>query len=430
MYIEDEAAGEPLEIGKQYCLLIAVNRYHDWLPLENPVRDAKALKQVLTNRYRMDEFIELYDENATKANILSVFSGLRETLSTDDSILIYYAGHGLYDETIDTGFWIPYDAGTDRAARQNWIPNSQISDFITNLRAIHAFLISDSCFSGGILNLVRGLHELDEFEEASQYFNKAYSRVARQVITSGAFEDVPDKSSFSKALITALKSNHRLLIDPYMLFSEIRLSVRETTPLIGNLKVAGHEDGASFLLFLKPGAAVTDGAAAEPAGDVSLCFGAGGGVTFPLGDVGAVSDSGSSMDCFAGLKTDSVGAILMAGISVGAFISSTNASSEYEYEIRAFSFGGIGRAGFELGFLDAYAECTAGVMAGGVDYLQPYVGITDLSFVKPYCLPRLGVSVHTPFSVNVNLSCGFLAVFYDNNPYFAIVPSIRIEYEN
>jgi hypothetical protein len=430
MHIEDEAAGAPLSIGKQYCLLIGVSRYSEWLPLENPVRDARALKSVLTSRYRMDECIELYDENATKANIVSTFSRLKGSLSSNDSILIYYAGHGHYEESSDTGFWIPYDAGTDRSARSNWISNSEISDYISRLASIHVFLISDSCFSGGILNLSRGFREMDEFEEASQYFNKAYLRVARQVITSGAFEDVPDKSSFSKALIETLKSNHHLLIDPYILFSEIRLSVKETTPLIGNLKKAGHQDGASFLLFLKEGANVPDSTkAGDQAGGISLCIGVGGGMMLPTAEVGSIMEPGNAFDGYIGIKTKNGPVIWMAGISLGSFYSATNAQSEYAYDILAFSFGALARIGLSFGFLDLFAECSAGAMAAGVDYLQSYAGITDSAVLKPYCEPKAGITIHTPFAVNVSIACGFMALFFDNNPYLAIVPSVRIEYE-
>ncbi|MBN1411604.1 MAG: caspase family protein [Spirochaetales bacterium] len=435
MHIEDEPVQRPLAIGRQYCLLVAVNRYSDWLPLENPVRDAAALKQVLMHRYRMDEFIELYDEKATKAGIEAVFSRLKDRLERNDSILIYYAGHGYYDAGEDTGFWIPHDAGTDRVARKNWISNSEIRDFMANLDAIHVFLISDSCFSGGILNLVRGLGEWEELGKASPYFNKAYTRVSRQVITSGAFEYVPDRSSFSRALITSLQNNNRLLMDPYMLFNEIRLSVRETTPLIGNLKTAGHEDGASFLLFLQNEADRVDGVPMEisviyPQNKVPLCFGGGGGMAFPVGDVGAIMNLGNTVDGSFLFKFKSDPVYYMTGISLGGFFSSTNAESEYEYNILAFSCGLAGRAGYTLDVLDIYAECTAGVLIGGVDYRQTYVGINDIPFIKPYCQPGLGVNLHTPFFVNLNLSCGFLMVFYDNNPYMAIVPSVRIEYEN
>ena len=57
-------------VGKQYLLLIAIDRYKEWLPLKNPVKDAREIKEILLTRYYIDRVIELYDTNATKANIL------------------------------------------------------------------------------------------------------------------------------------------------------------------------------------------------------------------------------------------------------------------------------------------------------------------------------------------------------------------------
>ena len=60
-------------VGKQYLVLIGINKYKEWSSLKGPVRDTKALKKILVSQYYIDEVIELYDENATKANIIKLF---------------------------------------------------------------------------------------------------------------------------------------------------------------------------------------------------------------------------------------------------------------------------------------------------------------------------------------------------------------------
>lgn len=240
----DEYAG----VGKQYILLIAINKYKEWNPLKNPVADAKQLKNIFLENYYVDEIIELYDDEATKSGILKTFKGLQDKINSDDSLLIYYAGHGYLDNEITkNAYWIPSDGGLDNFSQDNWIPNSSIRGMIGAIKSKHILLVSDSCFSGDLLNAHRG--KTPSINE--EYFANAYKRRARQILTSGSSEEVPDESSFSRQFILALRDNNRPLIDPLMIFNEIRLGVRGTTPMLGSLEGTDHQEGASFLLFRK-----------------------------------------------------------------------------------------------------------------------------------------------------------------------------------
>ncbi len=235
-------------VGKQRLVLIAVNRYREWPHLQYPTVDAKAIRDILTSRYYIDEVIELYDEEATKANILKLFANLQKEVKTDDSLLIYYAGHGHLDNMANIGFWILTDGGVDEYSQSNWLPNSQIRGLIRSLRTKHFLLISDSCFSGDLLDVTRAKPpSIDQ-----SYFKKAYSRICRQVLTSGASEAVPDRSEFTFQLKLALENNHSTYLDPLMIYNQVRLGISKTIPLLGNLQDTGHQQGASFILFLKP----------------------------------------------------------------------------------------------------------------------------------------------------------------------------------
>ena len=132
-------------------------------------------------------------------------------------------------------------------AQDNWLANNQIRGFIKKMKARHIALVSDSCFSGDILNPSRGLVS----GITDEYFKNAYNRVSRQVLTSGASETVPDVSPFAQQLKFALEGNNKPYLDPLMIYNEIRLGVSGTTPLFGNLKGSGHQEGASFIFFLK-----------------------------------------------------------------------------------------------------------------------------------------------------------------------------------
>ncbi len=236
--------GADVKIGKQYAVLIAIDRYTEWTPLRNPVKDAKAVKDVLSRRYYIDEFIELYDADASSAGIRQLFGRLIDTVGPTDSVFVYYAGHG-YTDRFQTGFWIPVDGGTNVDSQDRWIPNQQIRNFITQMKARSVALFADSCFSGDLLNVQRGATPTID----SEYFRSALRYTARQVLTSGASESVPDESEFARQFRNLLESNTEAYLDPLAMYDRIRRGVAKTLPLFGTLP--GHETGGSFVLFLQ-----------------------------------------------------------------------------------------------------------------------------------------------------------------------------------
>jgi hypothetical protein len=49
-----------------------------------------------------------------------------------------------------------------------------------------------------------------------------------------------------------LRKNTAPLLDPYAIHNDVRLAVRGTTPLLGSLAQASHQDGATFIFFRQP----------------------------------------------------------------------------------------------------------------------------------------------------------------------------------
>ncbi|MDR2634321.1 MAG: caspase family protein [Treponema sp.] len=247
--------GEQARVGKQYALFIAIDRYREWPGLKRPVADAREIRDILREHYYIDELIELYDADATRTNIARIFTELQGKLDTHDSLFIYYAGHGYFDEASNAGFWIPADAGMNVYAQENWLSNSLIRGYISRLKAIHVFMVNDSCFSGDILNTSRSLPALVD----NAYYRRAYALISRQVLTAGSIEKVPDESEFSQAIKMCLRKNTAPLLDPYAIYSDIRLSIQASTPILGNLNQASHQDGATFIFFKRPVPPITDG---------------------------------------------------------------------------------------------------------------------------------------------------------------------------
>ena len=239
-----EDFGAQIQIGKQWAVFIAIDRYREWPPLSNPVKDARELRGILTENYFIDEVRELYNTDATAANIRRLFADLRRDVGANDSVFLFYAGHGHTDDLTLTGSWIPTDGGRDEMAQSNWLPNIQVRNMLSALPAKHVFLVADACFSGDILDMSRGAAP----EISSEYYRRAYSRVSRQVITSGANETVPDASEFAMRLKSSLLRAESSYVDPEYLFANVR-EVRQTQPLMGVIRGSEHQDGGTFLFF-------------------------------------------------------------------------------------------------------------------------------------------------------------------------------------
>jgi formylglycine-generating enzyme required for sulfatase activity len=238
-------------IGNAWLFLIGINQYQEWPSLRGPVNDVLDFKKVALENYwfEPENVIELYDKDATKKKIMQAFRKLVKGLRPQDSLLIYYSGHGYLSEA-DVGYWAPHDAGLDKDEQPNWIPASEIHGFLAKIPCRHILLIADACFSGNLVIAARSRPE----EISNEFYKRAYERSSREIITSGAHEQVLDTeisghSAFAYHLIRELQANTDPYLDPLKVFANVRAGVTRSVPLMGTLKDAGHQDGGSYLFF-------------------------------------------------------------------------------------------------------------------------------------------------------------------------------------
>lgn len=198
--------------GDNWVLLIGISRYKQWKSLQHPVADVQKFRRIVLDRYCFEpqHVVKRIDEQATKRGINEAMERLLDKLGTDDPLLIYYAGHGYKNPRTGVGYWIPHDAGKDRYARANWINNADIRGVIASAKCQHVLLVSDSCFSGDILDTTRGGADVRD----SAYYLNSWKYPARQAFTSGLSEEVPDKSWFAHHLRRFLETNRQSYIDP------------------------------------------------------------------------------------------------------------------------------------------------------------------------------------------------------------------------
>ncbi len=207
--------------GENYLLVIGVNNYRHWSYLNNAVKDCHDIVRTLTQYYMFDpqNVFTLFNEEASRENILEKLEQINNQINPEDNLLVYYAGHGYYNNSTELGYWVPYDARKDKVS--DFIPNSTVRDYVRQIDAHNTFLIADACYSGSMFGTSRG----------NQYSREARSRWA---FTSGDIEKVWDgqpgqNSPFARYLISYLKSNTKAELTAYELIDAVSNQVRNNT---------------------------------------------------------------------------------------------------------------------------------------------------------------------------------------------------------
>ncbi|MCI4666807.1 MAG: SUMF1/EgtB/PvdO family nonheme iron enzyme [Bacteroidia bacterium] len=175
----EEKSEKPSQNNRQnHLLVIGIDAYEFQPRLNNARRDAETMKAILLERYQFkaENLIELYDEAATRRNILKAFSELESNLTEGDNLLIYFSGHGLLHK--GQGFWVPVDCDD---CILDGIPNDRIHNFLNAFHAHHIYLIIDACFSGSFLP-----------RASSKAISLMEANPSRRVLTSGRDEVVSD----------------------------------------------------------------------------------------------------------------------------------------------------------------------------------------------------------------------------------------------
>lgn len=231
--------------GNYYALLIAINDYKDpnINSLDKPISDAQKLFDVLVSDYLFEKANITFLKNPTREQIISSLDRLEKSITKNDNLLIFYAGHGYWNEVTQKGFWLASDASKENTA--NWIGNSSISDYIRSIPAKHTLLIADACFSGSIFKTRAAFGGLDKSAQ------RLYELTSRKAMTSGTLTEVPDKSVFIEFLVKRLADNSESYLSSEQLFFSFKPAVLNNTENIPQFGVVGNagDEGGDFLFI-------------------------------------------------------------------------------------------------------------------------------------------------------------------------------------
>ena len=263
------------ELPAYRALVVGINQYgkgggDTWQPLNSARGDAEEIARTLATDYGF-HVQTLLDGEASRSAVLNALDEMA-TSGSDGADLIYFAGHGFFDDTLKEGYWIPADARKTvdgRHAKEDWIWNSTITRLLNASRARHVLVISDACYSG---SLFRGDEPL-RAQGGMSWYEKAFAKPSRYLITSGGIEPVLDSgaghSVFAQQVINFLKHTDRTVFSA----NDLGLSLRERVASLtgqmvqmGPLPVSAHAGGEFVFVRQMSGVRLASAAPSANAG--------------------------------------------------------------------------------------------------------------------------------------------------------------------
>jgi uncharacterized caspase-like protein len=240
----------PPELGSYHALVIGNDNYESMPDLKTASADARSMAELLETQYGFETTVLI---DATLFDILAALKSLREDLSKDANVLVYYAGHGELDEQTGMGFWLPVDAGPDD--RNDWISSAEISDQLDLLPARHVLVVVDSCYSGALTQTALPYYSGTSEEERERWLEQIAKNRSRTALTSGGLKPVldtmgGDHSIFARAILETLRENDSAL-ETRRLWAAVKTRVEYQTRKLGRhqrpqyapIRHAGHESG-------------------------------------------------------------------------------------------------------------------------------------------------------------------------------------------
>ncbi|MCU0436781.1 MAG: caspase family protein [Raineya sp.] len=246
-------------VGKSYALIFATNQYEYWNNLSNPIPDAESVAKDLKDLYGYE--IDLVLNPTQNQTILKLKEYLQKKFQPNDQLLIFFAGHGQFDETFGEGYVVAKDSRLDDEAKSSYLSYATLRTYINNMQCKHILLMMDVCFGGTFdpqlaSKNLRGNETpvKPNDDEIEAFINRKLQSKTRRYITSGGKEYVSDgspgqHSPFVRKFLEALRSYGGK--DRVMTIAEILTYLETITPQPHHGEFGSNEPGSDFLMIGK-----------------------------------------------------------------------------------------------------------------------------------------------------------------------------------
>jgi len=140
--------------GELYLFIVGISKYYHASNIPSCKYQARSFINIFRDDYKIKKknTYSLFDNNATKRNILSHLANFDTLLRKDDQLIIYFSGQGY--ETEWANFFVPTEGQKDNLT--SFIPNQLISKMVANFAA-PTLLLFDLCLNNSFIHEYQNL---------------------------------------------------------------------------------------------------------------------------------------------------------------------------------------------------------------------------------------------------------------------------------
>jgi len=246
--------------GVDHALFFATGDYLQWSDLVNPVNDARTIAEELETNYGFNT--ELVIDASQKEILAKLKEYARKSYRDGDQLLVFFAGHGKFDEYFGEGYVVCTDSEKDDEGNKSYISHSSLRTIIGNIPCKHTFLVMDVCFGGTIDPFIatsthRGMEPGMNYNPDAtheDFVERKLKFKTRRYLTSGGKEYVPDgapgaHSPFARKFLEALRNYGGP--DRIITLGELVLFFDRLTPEPRFGEFGTNEPGSDFLFIAR-----------------------------------------------------------------------------------------------------------------------------------------------------------------------------------
>jgi len=242
-------------LGVDRALIFATNIYDSFSELVNPVLDATTVADELQTNYFVQT--ELVINPTLKEAIEKIREYAKLDYGKNDNLLIFFAGHGIYDDVFKEGYVISRDSKSDDVAKTSYLSHSNLRTMVNNIPCNHILLVMDVCFGGTFDPLIASKSRAaDMYTEVTneEFIQRKKKYKTRLYLTSGGKEYVPDgrpghHSPFARKFLESLRNYGGS--DGILTINEIIQYVEKVEPQPRFGEFGDNEPGSDFIILVK-----------------------------------------------------------------------------------------------------------------------------------------------------------------------------------